>query len=127
MDVYLSREARLQLQAVSIFSPRGEGLLIGHKRGQRFFVENILAVPRALAASSVKRHRLKALLEDSFLGHFCFTEAQADLTRALVPGLVGTVLLVVGRDPAQKSTIRAYAVEFDGTFHLAPINVKQAK
>ncbi len=127
MDVYLSREALLQLQAVGIFSLRAEGLLIGHKRGHRYFVESILAVPRALAASSVKRQSLKALLEDSFLGHFCFMDAKAGLKRALVPGLVGTVLLEVGFDPAKKSKFKAYAVEFDGVYRLSPIKVKQAK
>jgi hypothetical protein len=127
MDVYLTREALLQLQAVDIFSRRGEGLLIGHKRGHRFFVEYVLAVPRALTASAAKRQRVKALLEDSFLGHFCFAEAEAYLKRALVPGLVGTVLLVVDHNPAQKSMFKAYTVEFDGTYRLAPLNVKLAR
>jgi hypothetical protein len=43
MDVYLSEEAWQHLRAAAVDNPRGRagGLLLGHRRGGRFFVERI--------------------------------------------------------------------------------------
>ena len=48
MDAFLTIEAQQALRAVKAVSPRRNagGLLVGHKRGKRFFIEKAFPVPQ---------------------------------------------------------------------------------
>ena len=127
MDVYLSRDALVQLQAILLLSPAAVGILSGHKQGQRHFVENITAVPGALTIPVEKHIQIQDLMQDGFLGFFSTRPLEDPKKKLLVPAVMGKIILEVvpGRD--QKDAFQAYVIDYDGTFLLTPIKIKKEK
>jgi len=125
MDVYLSRRALLEIEALRIITKQGQGILNGHKRGQRFFVEHILQMGSTLSASHEKLRRLKDLLRESFLGFFSFDSGETREQREWGPSYMGKVFLEIESRPGSKPRFRAFVIDFDGTFKLRPVKVRQ--
>ena len=72
MDAYLTQEARQFLTAISLMSSRASGLLLGHLRGHRFFVEKVFPFPKNSSISLKKLLRLQHHFQDSIIGFFSF-------------------------------------------------------
>ena len=125
MDVYLSRQAMQQLEALNVMSAGKEGILSGHKRGSRFFVEYILQMEGTLYSSSESLRPLQDLLKESFLGFFSFDARESRERGEWGPGHMGKVFLEIERRPGLKPRFRAAVIDFDGTFRLLPIKVKK--
>ncbi|MFC2141595.1 hypothetical protein ACFLR7_01520 [Acidobacteriota bacterium] len=125
MDVYLSRQAMQQLEALNVMSAGKEGILSGHKRGQRFFVENILQMEGTLSPSPDSLRPLQDLLQESFLGFFSFDSHESREQREWGPNHMGKVFLEIDSRPDSKPHIRAAVIDFDGTFRLQPITVRK--
>ena len=125
MDVYLSRQAMLQLEALDVMAAGKEGLLNGHKRGYRFFVQHILPAEGSLSLSPERLRRLQDLLQDSFLGFFSFDVEDSREQREWGPNHMGKVLLEIDSRPGKKPRFRASVIDFDGTFRLLPIKVRK--
>jgi hypothetical protein len=126
MDVYLSREALEELEALRAFTAKGEGILRGHKRGQRFFVEHILPIPGVVSASEAKLRHVQDIYSEAFLGFFSTDPGPAKKAKAQTPGTVGKVLLEIGSREEEKPVWRAFLFDFDGEFRLVPIKIKKA-
>ena len=126
MDVYLSRNALIQLETLRILSERGEGLLNGHKRGRRHFVEHILPAGGALSASPEILRRLQDLLQESFLGFFIFDSGENQRQVTWGPSAMGKVFLEIVGPPGSKPRFRASVIDFDGTFRLVPLRIIKA-
>ena len=127
MDVYLSRSALIQLKTIFLFSSSAEGILSGHRQGQRYFVENITAVSGALTLPMEKHLQMQDLLQDSFLGYFSSPPLEDLKNKVLGPSVLGKVILEVTAFPAQKDGLQAYVIEYDGAFILSPIKSKIEK
>jgi hypothetical protein len=125
MDVYLSRQAMLQLEALDVMSAGKEGILSGHKRGQRFFVEYILQMEGTPSLSSERLRPLQNLLQESFLGFFCFDSRESREQREWGPNHMGKVFLEIDSRPGSKPRFRASVIDFDGTFRLLPVKVRK--
>ena len=125
MDVYLSHQALLQIEALSLISPGSEGILCGHKKGQRFFVENILSAPGVFSAPPERLHRLQGLLQELFLGFFSFDPQKEKNRGMLCPGLVGKVILDINSRPEKRPSLSALVIDYDGTFRLLPLKIKK--
>lgn len=125
MDVYLSRQAMLQLEVLNVMSAGREGIMSGHKRGQRFFVEHILQMEGTLSLSPDSLRPMQDLLQGSFLGFFIFDTGENQGQKEWGPGHMGKVLLEIESRPGSKPRFRASVIDFDGTFRLLPIKVRK--
>ncbi len=127
MDVYLSRGAQIQLKAILLLSPEAQGILGGHKQNQRFFVENITAVPGTLRLPMEKHIQLQELLQEAFLGYFSTHPLRDHEKKLLAPAVMGKIFLEVRTVPDQKNAFRAYVIDYDGAFLLTSIKIIREK
>jgi hypothetical protein len=123
MDVLITPAAQLEVEALKVLRPEPStwALLIGHKRGFRFVVEQVFP---AGTGRRPPDERGLAGLETIWPGRLIGLLAVrpgAELKRAILgPAWYGKlVLLATG--PAKEPVLRSFAVEFDRKFFLEPI------
>ena len=116
MDVFLAAEARLALAGLSMVAgrTRPKGLLLGHRRGPRYFVESIFAAGADFGFSPAAVRRLDALFGSRVIGFFAFRPNAVTRRALLRPFAVGRVLVAVGG----RGAMSASAIDFDGRFRL---------
>ncbi len=87
MDVYLSQETYQSLNVINLISSSSisDGLLIGHKRGHRFFVEKTLPSLQGFFPSLKKYYELDQLFNGKFLGFFSFNPDEKKIKKILAP------------------------------------------
>jgi hypothetical protein len=123
VDVLITREARLEIEALGIIRPKtpGWGFLIGHKRGSRFFVEKILAAGNAGPGTAARRSReIERLWPGKVIGLFAIRPG-AELKRALMGPFFYGKLFVELRFAGNRPGARPFIVEFERKFRLTPI------
>lgn len=124
MDAYISVEARQFLQAQIIMGARIDGLLLGHKKGHRLFVEDILPTQKGFFSSLEKYITLNTLLNDRIIGFYSFNPEESTTQKALAPFAQGKLFLDITPRDSQKLDIKSYTIDFDEGFYLSPIKIK---
>jgi len=129
MDAYLSAESLRSLEALSRLSPRGKpiGLLLGHTRGKRFFIERVFALPARAWPSLEDFYALDRLFEGRIIGFFAFRPDRRTAGALLAPHAAGKSFL--GLSPARRpGKIRAAAsvIDFDGRFRFVRLPLRKA-
>jgi len=126
MDVYLSRDAFLSIRALGLISLNSnlDGLLIGHKRGHRFFVKKIFLSVKGFFPSKEKYLLLNELFNDSIIGFFSFNPDEKKIRKILAPFAFGKVFLDIRLDGQEKININPFVVEYEEEFFLSPIQLK---
>ncbi len=129
MEVFLSKEAIQSFSALQCgFSVKNtDGFLIGHKRGDMFFIEKIIPSQGGFFPSQQKFMAIKEILEDKILGFYSFHPTERKLKKILTPMAYGKVFLRFDRDKTNQWAIKPYAIEHDEDFFLLPINLKSAR
>lgn len=129
MDAYVSGEAYHALQAVSLLRTpsASDGLLIGHIRGHRFFVEKAFVTGRGFFSSPEEYIRLSHHFEERILGFFTFSRDDRRVQKVLSPLSCGKLLLRIETTDPPKMKIRAWIIDFDKDFYLSPIRLKSSK
>ncbi len=129
MDAYLSQEAYQTLTALSLISSQSntDGLLIGHKRGHRYFVEKILPTLKDFFPSREKYFAMNKLLEEKILGFYSFTQDEKKIKKILTPFTYGKLFLQIRFNKNKKITIKSYVIEYEDEFFLLPIKLKPHK
>lgn len=123
VDVFVTRKASVDLDALRILrpAPSAWGLLIGHRRGPRFFVERIFPAPAgAVLPPPGDLDDLDRRLGRKVIGFFTFRPGAALKKTFLGPYFYGRVLLEV-RFSRDKTVAKPFLVEFDRAFILAPV------
>ena len=125
MDSYLSQEAYKTLTALSIISSSSssDGLLIGHKRGHRFFVEKILPSLPGFFPSLKKYHELDRLFNGKLLGFFSFSPDDKKIKKILAPFACGKLFLEISSNQQKKMTIKSYVIDYENEFLLLPVKL----
>jgi hypothetical protein len=125
MDSYLSQEAYKSLTALSIISSSSssDGLLIGHKRGHRFFVEKIFPSLPGFFPSLKKYHELDQLFSGKLLGFFSFNPDEKKLKKILAPFACGKLFLEISSNQQKKMTIKSYVIDYEKEFFLIPLRL----
>jgi hypothetical protein len=122
MDVHLSDEALLYLKGQGLESGRipSSGLLLGHKRGQRFFVEQVYPSRSSYFSREQNFWNLYRLFGDRIIGFFSFAP-QDDKTEGLLqPFAYGKIFLrIAGR--TNRLALKAYVIDYKESFFLRPI------
>ena len=128
MEVFLSKETSQSFSALQCSHPKinTEGFLIGHKRGNLFFVENILPSPKGIFSSPQKYFQLKKMLEDKILGFYSFQPNETLIKKILAPFAYGKILIRLDLDKTDRLEIMPFAIGHDKNFFLQPIKLKLA-
>lgn len=126
MDAYLSREANQSLAALRLISSpsKADGLLIGHKRGHRFFVEKIFPSKAGFFPSLKKYHELDQFFEGKLLGFFSFRPNEKKIKKILAPFACGKLFLKLNLNQQKKITIQSYVIDYKKKFLLLPLKLK---
>jgi hypothetical protein len=126
MDSYLSQEAHKSLTALNIISSSSssDGLLIGHIRGYRFFVEKIFPSLPGFFPSLKKYNELDRLFSGKLLGFFSFNPDEKKLKKILAPFACGKLFLEISSNPQKKMTIKSYVIDYETEFFLLPVGLK---
>ncbi len=126
MDSYLSQEAYKSLTALNLISSSSgsDGLLIGHKRGHRFFVEKILPSLPGFFPSLKKYHELDQFFKGKLLGFFSFNPDEKKLKKILAPFACGKLFLEVSSNPKKRMAIKSYVIDYENEFFLLPVGLK---
>mgnify|MGYP001032597025 CR=1 FL=1 len=125
MDAFLTVGAWQTLRAVKSASLRknAAGLLIGHKRGGRFFVEKAFPVPCGFKPSFRNLDVLDAIFEGKIIGFFHFNPGEKDETKYLQPFACGKLFLAIDFFSSRKSVLIGYVIDYDGQYEFEPIPV----
>jgi len=126
MDAYLAAEASRALKAFSVLSAKPDlsGFLIGHKRGLRFFVENIFPLPKGFQPTLENYHGLNRLLDEKIIGFFAFPATAGHKRRLFQPFACGKMFLGVRFDKKGGLRFESYFIDYDDHFLAAPIKLQ---
>jgi len=124
MDVLITREAELGIISMNaLLRPKSPawGLLLGHKRGPRFFVERILPAGGAGEVPDIGRlEDLNRLWEERIIGLFAVRPSAAFKRVVTGPYFYGKLFVAIR--PAKKGfSVKPSVVEFDRKFFLSAI------
>lgn len=130
MDVFLTRPALNHLLALARFSPYPEGLLIGHKRGQRFVVESVISIPMRVSSVQARYIQIDQEMGARILGFFTSRPGKTKREKLYRPLFMGKIFLELKVSPKPEShkrepRMKASVVGFDGKFFLSPLALKK--
>ncbi len=122
MDVYLTEEAWQHLRAQALESPRRKtgGLLLGHRRGGRFFVETIYPCSFGPFPSARKYWALDGVFEGKIIGFYYSGRRLGSAARKWPPFSTNKLYLKFDPHPKKGLTLRPAVIEYSGSFHLVP-------
>jgi hypothetical protein len=128
MDAYLSREARQSLTALRLVSSNAlpDGLLLGHKRGHRFFVEKILPSLKGFFPSIKKYQELDEFYEGKLLGFFSLKPDEKKIKKILAPFAYQKLFLEINLNTRKEIAIKPHVIDYDKEFFLIPIKLKNS-
>ena len=129
MDAFLSKEAFQMLLALSLISStsNSDGLLIGHKRGHRFFVEKIFSSSKGFFPSLKKYYALNQAFDTKILGFFSFQTDDKKVKKILAPFAYGKLFLQININKQKKMAFKSYIIDYEKKFFLSPIQLKSTK
>jgi len=129
MDAYLSRKAYHFLHGLNIASskPNLDGLLIGHKRGHRFFVENIFPTNKGFYSSLGNYFALDKHFGGKLIGFFTYEADEKKIKKILLPFAFGQLFFDIHLTQKKKMTIKSYIIDYKQDFFLSPVDLKLPK
>ena len=127
MDVYLTKVVLTHLQALVLLSSCRDGLLIGHKQGQRYFVESVLSAPLRLTSVRTRYIQIDQQLGNRVLGFFTLQADDKKRKSLYQPLYMGKILLEIQASSEKGPKMKAYVVDFADRFFLSPLKLKKEK
>lgn len=126
MDVYFAPEAYKHFQALGLIvtSQNADGLIIGHKRGQSFFVEHVLSTTRGFFPSLEKYFSLNILFKNKLIGFYSFRSDEKKIKKILAPFACGKLYLDIQVNPSKPLVIKPSFVDYGEDFFLSPLRLK---
>lgn len=125
MDVTIFPAARDTFSALDINGSlyKTSGVLLGHQRGRRFFIENAAAMGKSLSSPVRRFYELDRLYNGSILGFFTSGADQTSFRKVLAPFACGLVFLNIVS--GEKGPVfETYMIDYEGDFALVPIPLK---
>ncbi|NOR11633.1 MAG: hypothetical protein GQ545_00065 [Candidatus Aminicenantes bacterium] len=124
MDAYLSKEASSSLEALNIVRGDQDGLLLGHLRGHRFFVEQIFPTQKGFFSSQKQYLSLNQHFCDRVIGFFSFNPDERRAKKILAPLTQGKLYLSIHSQDDDTLDIRSFRIDYKDRFYLSPIRLK---
>jgi hypothetical protein len=126
MDVYLSSDATCSLKGLFFLFSHSDGILIGHKRGQRFYVEKIFPTGEDFSLTVDKYSELSHIFENRIIGFFSFSSTGTKIKKILEPFAFGKLFLEICSDKENKLRIKPFTVEYKNDFFLSKIKLSKS-
>ena len=128
MDAYLSQEAYRSFEALSLIGPHRnpDGLLIGHKRGHRFFVERVFPALKNFSPFPQNYFHLDYLFKENLIGFFSFKPELQRIKKVLAPFAYGKLFFKIHLQKKEMS-IKSFIIDYEEEFFLSPIQLKTEK
>ncbi len=123
MDAYLSKGAYQTLLALSLIHSNPDGLLVGHRRGHRFFVEKIFPSLPSFFPSFEKYHKLDRHFEGKLIGFFSFRPNTKKIQKLLAPFACGQLYLELAPASQKKLDIKSFVIDYENNFFLVPVEL----
>lgn len=125
MDAYLSREAYKSLEALNLVAPHAspDGLLIGHKRGHRYFVEKVFPALKGFSSLPHSYFDLDQLFEGELIGFFSLNPEEKRIKKILAPFAYGKLFLKIYLEN-KRITIQSFIIDYEEEFCLSPIQLR---
>jgi hypothetical protein len=125
VDVFLTSGAQADLGALRALQPPpgSWGLLLGHERGFRLFVERLFPVGRTGLPSGSSWRDLNRVWDGRVIGVFAHRPAASFKKRLLGPEFFGKLYLEK-RISGSRPGLKAYAVDHRGRFVFSPLALK---
>jgi len=125
MDAYLTADAVRTLGAVRRLAraSSARGFLLGHRRGDRIYVESALPSPVNKWPSLDSFYELDAELGGKIIGFFIFRAAAAARKPLLQPFGTGKVLIEIGTRGGSKADFRGALIDYRDRFEFQVISV----
>jgi len=129
MDVYISLEAYKMLSTFSFVLSEfnANGLLLGHKRGHRFFVEKIFPTCKGFFSSLDSYLDIEKKYGDKILGFFTLGNEEGKTKKILVPYAYGKIFLEITPNKKKNLSFKSYIIDYDNKFFLSYIPLKLSK
>ena len=126
MEVFLSKQTTDSFSALQhgLSKTNTDGFLIGHKRGDLFFIEKIFPSQKNFYSSENEFFTMKQKLDDKILGFYSFQTTETKLKKILKPIGYGKILLRFDQDKRNRWATKSYVIEYDQDFYLLPIGLK---
>jgi hypothetical protein len=125
MDVYLGAEASagLEAEALDCRTRACRGLLLGHRRGPRFFVERAFPLRGAALPSEARWQELDRIFGDRIIGFYGSGDAARGAARVLRPFAYGKLYLQISAPGARprRPVVAPHIIEYDRAFYLSAI------
>ncbi len=123
MDVQITGDAAAELESLSALHPRpsGWGVLIGHVRGRRVFVERVFFPGAGTPLPSLESFEKLAELWNGRVVGLLAVRPDAAFKRFLLGAYFYGQLFLDVRPSRSGPVLKAYVVEFDRVFHLSPV------
>jgi len=127
MDVYLEAEAESGLRAEALISPPASrrGVLLGHRRGPRYFVSRVFPLGGRAFPEAARLRELDRLFGGRIIGYYAALAPSAGPESVLGPAACGRVFLRVrgGAGRGRKLELKPAVIDYDGRFRLFPISL----
>ena len=127
MDVYLSEEAQHSLEALNLVKGDRDGLLLGHMRGHRFFVEKIFLTQKGFFSSQEHYLSLSQHFDDRVIGFFSFSPDERKTRKILTPLTQGKLYLSIHPQGEKEPSIRSFKIDFKDRFFFSSVRLKSSK
>ncbi len=129
MEVLLSAAAFQSFFAIQcdLSHTNTDGFLLGHKRGNSFFVETTLPSQKGFFSSQKKYFELKQKLDDKILGFYSFQTSESKIKKILAPLAYGKIFLRLDQDKNNRLDIKPFVIEYEQDFFLLPVNLKSVR
>lgn len=124
MDAYLSYEAYSSLEALNMVKGDHDGLLLGHIRGHRYFVEKIFPTQKGFFSSQEQFLSLNQHFGDRVIGFFSFNPDERNAKKILAPLTQGKLYLSIHSQDDNTLDIRSFRIDYKDRFYLFPIRHK---
>lgn len=125
MDIFLSSGARKALTAIAALAKKARpaGILLGHVRGGRYFIEDAVAGTDADWTAPETYQQLDAVYPGRIIGFFVFSRAAAERRRIGRPHACGRIVLTVAKRRDGGLDVPGYRIDYDGRFVFEKLDV----
>ena len=118
-EVYISTNTQKAISALSVLPGDYQGYLIGHRRGKRYHIEEILRTDEENLFSIEAFTELDRIYDGGIIG--LFSNRRETLEKSMMAAFYGKIFLL--RQDSSTEPYKAFTVEYDQDFSLSPTNI----
>lgn len=131
MDVFIAGEAEVGLEAEALASPpqKLRGLLLGHRRGPRYFVARVFPLSGRAFPPASRLRELDRLFGGRVIGFYSSRKPVPGPKGILQPFAFGKLFLHVSGVGVRSGrlAVRPSVIEYDNGFFLSPISLARRR